>query len=309
MRLFHPKPERRRTVIILVALALWASSPIESVWALGPKSAIPPTKSEGRGADAVLDSVGVTQKLGDSIPLDLEFTDSEGHKKPLRSFIGRRPVVLALVYYECPMLCTMVLNGLLRTMNVLRFDAGKEFDVITVSIDPRETSALASDKKRVYLERYRRAGASEGWHFLVGDQDEIKKLADAVGYHYVYDKETDQFAHGSMITVLSPTGKISKYLYGIDFSPRDLRLSLVEASSERIGSFTDAILLSCFQYNPSEGRYSLAVLNIIRFVGILTVLGIIAFIVVSRVHERRGLTQGTTKSDESGRPVTESGIL
>ncbi|MBX2813494.1 MAG: SCO family protein [Myxococcales bacterium] len=278
-------------------------------WALGPKSGTPPgagTKQEDTTADAVLGRISIDQKLGEQIPLDLEFTDASGKTRQLGDLLGPRPLVLALVYYECPMLCTMVLNGMLRALNVLKFDAGKEFDILTISIDPRETPVLAAEKKAIYLKRYRRAGSERGWRFFVGTQSAITALSDAVGFRYVYVKETDQYAHASGLVILTPEGKVSKYLYGIDYSPRDLRLSLVEASAGRIGSFTDAILLSCFQYNPSEGRYSFAVISVIRLVGILTVLAILSFIIMSRVHERR---RKTSQKSESSRPATESGNL
>lgn len=297
------------SVTLLIALLLPSLSP-ESAWALGPKSGIPPTADDkNNSADAILGQVTIEQKLGETVPLDLAFTQSSGEKVALKDLVGERPVVLSLVYYECPMLCTMVLNGLLRALNVVKFDVGKEFDVLTVSIDPRETAALAQEKKGVYLDRYRRSGAKDGWHFMVGDQASISELSQAVGFNYVYDEETDQYAHASGIVVLTPEGKISKYLLGIDYSPRDLRFSLVEASKDRIGSWTDAILLSCFQYNPSEGRYSLAVLNIVRLVGILTVLAILSFIIISRIHERRREASNGIRSGEPSQPVTESGSL
>lgn len=283
-----PKSRRFSISAALAALAVLAAVP--AAHALGPKSAQPPKAPEGASqaaSDKVLAEVRIDQRLGQEVPLELEFTDAAGNRRALGDLIGERPVVLALVYYECPMLCTMVLNGMLRMLNVLKFDAGKEFDVITVSIDPRETPALAAQKKKKYLDRYRRDGAEQGWHFLVGEQPEIRALAEALGYHYAYDETTDQFAHGSAIMVLTPEAKISRYFYGIEYSPIDVRLSLVEASDEGIGSLTDAILLSCFQYNPLDGKYSLAVMRLVRTAGVLTVLGILFFILISHLRERR----------------------
>ena len=277
---------RRFAALLAVSTLAWT----DPAWALGPQSGMPPTASDQgpkQGPDALLDKVGIVQKLGQKLPLDLRFTDSENREVVLGELIGERPVVLALVYYECPMLCTMVLNGMLRMMNVLKFDAGTEYDVITVSIDPRETPLLAADKKKVYLDRYRRPGAEEGWHFLVSDQESIQALSDALGYSYAYDPETDQFAHGSAIMVLTPEGRLSRYFYGIDYSPVDVRLALVEAASERIGSITDAILLACFQYDPMEGTYSLTIMRVLRVIGVLTVLGIVGFIVANLARERR----------------------
>lgn len=288
-KLHELRRARLRAAVSVLVLAMTVGL-APSVQALGPKSAQPPKAPEGAGevaSDKVLAKVRIDQKLGEAIPFDLEFTDPQGVRQPLGNLIGERPVVLALVYYECPMLCTMVLNGLLRMMNVLKFDAGKEFDVVTVSIDPRETPELAAEKKKKYLDRYRRDGAERGWHFLVGDEPEIAKLTTALGYHYAYDETTDQFAHGSAIMVLTPDGKISRYFYGIEYSPIDVRLSLVEASDEGIGTLTDAILLSCFQYNPLDGKYSLAIMRLVRGVGVLTVVGILAFIFISHLRERR----------------------
>lgn len=269
-------------------------------WALGPKSAQPPkpkTSDESAQADdAIIAKVGITQRLGETLPSDLAFTNSKGEPVVLGDLLGTRPAVLALVYYECPMLCTMVLNGLMKTLNALQFDAGKEFDIITVSIDPRETPELAAQKKKQYLDRYRRPTAEEGWHFLVGNASSVEALAEAVGFSYAYDPETDQFAHGSSIMVVTPEAAISRYFYGIKYSPVDLRLSLVEASKEKIGSFTDAILLTCFQYDPLSATYSLAIMRVVRIVGILTVLGLAAFVGVSLLREQRAVPeQGETR--------------
>lgn len=286
------KPSRRMRALMCAGVAACGlmGGGAEAL-ALGPKSGQPPVAQEGsgpvQGPDSLLEKVGITQKLGEQLPMDLRFTDSTGKTQRLGDLMGDRPVVLAMVYYECPMLCTMVLNGMLRVLNVLKFDVGKELDVITVSIDPRETPELAADKKKMYIDRYRREGAAEGWHFLVGEESQVASLADAIGFEYAYDEETDQYAHGSAIMVLTPDGKLSKYLYGIDYSPVDLRLALVEAASERIGTLSDAVLLACFQYDPLEGKYSLAIMNLIRIAGLVTVLGIGIFIVINLLRERR----------------------
>lgn len=276
-------------VLGLMGLALTA----QPAAALGPKSGVPPQPGEERaegpkqGPDALLDRVGIAQRLGATLPLETRFTTSEGERVALGDLLGERPAILALVYYECPMLCTMVLNGMLRMLNVLKFDVGKELDVVTVSIDPRETPALAADKKRMYLERYRREGAEQGWHFLVGDQASVSTLAEAVGFEYAYDEETDQFAHGSAIMVVTPDGRLSKYFYGIDYSPVDVRLALIEAASERIGSLADAIILACFQYDPMEGRYSLAIMRVVRLAGVATVLALLGFVLFHVLRDRR----------------------
>src|ERR1700693_5720774 len=221
---------------------------------------------------ALLRDVGIEQKLNEQVPLDLAFRDETGRTVALREYFGQKPVILAMVYYECPMLCTQVLNGLLTSLKVLPLDVGKQFNVITVSFNPRENPGLAANKKRVYVGLYARPGAAEGWHFLTGDEAPIKELARALGFHYAYDKESDQFAHATAIMILTPQGKISRYYYGIDYSPRDLRLSLVEASANKIGSPVDQILLYCYHYDPTTGKYGLVVANVLRAAALVTFL-------------------------------------
>jgi protein SCO1/2 len=196
-------------------------------------------------------------------------------------YFGKRPVVLALVYYECPMLCTQVLNGLVSALGVLNFEAGREFDVVAVSFNPKEGPGLASQKKANYVERYGRPGAAGGWHFLTGSPESISRLTDAVGFKYAYDPNIGQYAHGAAIELLTPKGTIAKYFYGIEYSPRDLRLGLIEASDERIGSVVDDVLLFCYHYDPSTGTYGASVLAIVRAGAIATVLALAAFLTVS----------------------------
>jgi protein SCO1/2 len=195
-------------------------------------------------------------------------------------------VVLSLVYYQCPMLCTLTLNGLASALSVLTFDVGKDFDVVTVSFEPKETAPLAAAKKKAHLERYRRPGAAEGWHFLTGDAPAIASLTRAVGFRYAWDAETRQYAHPAGLLVLTPEGRIARYMYGVEYAPRDLRLALVEASQRRIGNPVDAVLLYCYQYDPARGRYAASVLGLVRLGGILTVLGLAAFVLVSLRRER-----------------------
>lgn len=302
-------PPLRRTLRARLApalvLVLLGVGPSFEAWALGPKSGQPPARESSdqglkQGPDALLDRVGIAQKLGEKLPLDARFTSSKGEATTLGDLMGDRPVILALVYYECPMLCTMVLNGMLKMMNVLKFDVGKEYDVITVSIDPRETPLLAAEKKQVYLERYRRRGAEEGWHFLVGDEENVAALAEGVGFEYAYDETTDQFAHGSAIMVVTPDGRLSRYFYGIQYSPVDLRFALIEASSGQIGSLTDAILLTCFQYNPLDGTYSFAIMRVIRLAGVVTVLLIVGFVATNLLKERGKRTPKRVPAIEQG---------
>jgi len=234
----------------------------------------------------ILRDVGYDQRLGEQVPLDLVFRDESGRDVPLRSLFRGKPVVLSLVYYECPMLCTLTLNGLASALSVLSFDVGREFDVVTVSFEPKETPALAAAKKKAYLARYRRPGAAEGWHFLTGGEDAIHALTAAVGFRYAWDTETRQYAHPAGLVVLTPEGRIARYMYGMEYAPRDLRLALVEASQRRIGNPIDAVLLYCYQYDPMRGRYAASVMRLVRLGGVLTVLALGAFVLVSLRRER-----------------------
>jgi protein SCO1/2 len=236
----------------------------------------------------ILRDIGFDQKLGDTLPLEIPLRDEAGRDVRLRDFFGRRPVVLSLVYYDCPMLCTVSLNGLASALDVLTLGMGKDFEVVTVSFDPKEGPAQAAERKRRQLERYRRPGAAEGWHFLTGDEPALHSLTRAVGFRYAWDQSTRQFAHPAGVIVLTPEGRIARYLYGIEYAPRDLRLALVEASAGRIGSAVDQVLLYCYQYDPSSGRYSAVVMRIVRAAAILTVLGLGTFIVVMRRREAAG---------------------
>jgi protein SCO1/2 len=222
----------------------------------------------------VLRDVGFDQRLNEQVPLDLKFTDSTGAAVKLGDYFGNRPVILVLAYYRCPMLCTLVLNGLVQAMRGMPFAAGADFDVVTVSFDPRETPDLAAAKKKTYIASYARPGAAEGWHFLTGQPAAIDKLTRAVGFRYVYDAKQDQYIHTSGIMILTPQGRISRYFYGIDFPDRDLRLGLVEASAGKIGSPTDQVLLYCFHYDPASGKYTASILNLVRAEGVLTVLAL-----------------------------------
>jgi protein SCO1 len=218
------------------------------------------------------------------VPLDLMFKDEAGRSVRLGDYFGSKPVVLSLVYYDCPMLCTQVLNGMASSFKTLSFSVGKEFEVVTVSFDPREKPELAAKKKEMYLQRLNSPGAAAGWHFLTGEEAEIKQLAQAVGFRYAFDPATNQFAHASGIMVLTPQGKLARYFYGIEYAPKDLRLGLVEASAGKIGSPVDAVLLYCYHYDPATGKYAW-VINLYRWGGALTVVGILALLLFLR---RRG---------------------
>ena len=251
----------------------------------GPSSPLYGARTESgkssNGLPVALRDVGIEQKLNQQLPLDVVFHDESGQEVKLGQYFGQKPIVLAFVYYDCPMLCTQVLNGMVTSFRVLPFQVGKEFDVVTVSFDPRENSALAAKKKNVYvnyLPEKMRANTANGWHFLTGDQANIAKLTDAVGFRYHYDEATKQFAHASAIMVATPQGKLSHYFYGIEYAPRDLRLALIESSANKIGSPVDQLLLYCYHYDPATGKYGAAIMKIMRIAGVLTVLTIIAMI-------------------------------
>ncbi|PYV51969.1 MAG: SCO family protein [Acidobacteria bacterium] len=219
-----------------------------------------------------LKDVGIRQNLNEQIPLDVTFHDESGKTVRLGEYIGKKPVILNFVYLRCPMLCSELLIGLESSLKVLKFDVGKEFDVVTVSFDPTDTPALARAKKAEILKRYNRAGAENGWHFLTGSQESIAAVTNAAGFQYQFDKKTGQFAHATAIMVLTPSGKLAQYYYGVDFPPKDLRLSLIQASDNKIGTVADAVLLYCFHYDPATGKYSLIIGRVIQIAGGLTIL-------------------------------------
>ena len=236
---------------------------------------------------APLREIGFDQNLDRPVPLDTVFRDEAGRTVRLGDYFGRRPVVLVFAYYDCPMLCTQVINGLSSALGVLSLEPGKDFEIVTVSFNPRDTPATASAKKATYLERYHRPGADAAWHFLSGDQSSIDRLTKAAGFRYVWDAQTNQFAHPTGVIVLTPEGRLARYLFGIEYGPRDLRFALVEASAGRIGSAVDSLLLYCYHYDPATGRYGLAIMRAMRIGGaVVTVLALVAFIVVMLRKER-----------------------
>lgn len=239
-----------------------------------------------------LANVSIDQKLDAQVPLDLNFKDEQGNTVKLGDYFhSGRPVVLSLVYYECPMLCSEVLNGESAAIKVLKFLPGKEFELVTVSIDPREKPDLAAKKKQTYMERVDRPGTEKGWHFLTGEQPQITALADAVGFRYQYDEKTKQFAHAAGIMLLTPQGHIAQYYYGVEYSAKDMRLGIIEASQNKIGSLADQVLLYCFHYDPKTGKYGATVTNIVRAGGAATVLILGSFIVL--MFRREGDRNGT----------------
>jgi protein SCO1/2 len=230
--------------------------------------------------DSILTQIGIDQKLDAQVDPNITFTDESGRAVKLGDYYGTKPIILTPVYYECPMLCSMLLNGLVKAMRVMPFAAGKEFEIITFSINPNETFQLAAEKKQHYVRDYGKPQAADGWHFLSGRPESIQRLADSIGFRYTYDTYTKQWAHTSTIVVLTPSGRISQYFYGIEFDPSDLKLSLVQASNSKIGSLVDHVLLYCFQYNPTTGKYSIAIMRILRTVAAATVLLILAYVLV-----------------------------
>ena len=234
-----------------------------------------PARGQSAQEQAVLNQIDFEQRLNEQVPLDAVFTDEDGKQVQLTQYFGKRPVILVMVFYECPMLCTEILNGTLRMMQEMAFTAGQEYEVVTISIDPREGPVEAMGKKSQYMRRYNREGTWGSWHFLTGKDDEIHRVADAIGYKYFYDEETAQYVHASGITVLTPTGRVSRYFYGVQYDAGDVRLGLVEASANKIGSPVDKLLLFCYHYDPSSGKYNVAVMSFVRVFGVFTVLAMI----------------------------------
>jgi protein SCO1 len=273
-----PKPIRMSVVInSILSLGLLLSA-TTIVFGQGMTQGImsPPANVRPPG----LKNVGIEQHLNEPIPRDLIFRDESGKTIQLGEYFGKRPMILNLVYYQCPMLCGEVLSGLESALRVLKFDVGKEFDVLTVSFDPRETAEMAAAKKSEFLKRYGRPGAEQGWHFLTGPQESIEALTQAAGFQYQYSDKTGQFAHATAIMVLTPQGKISQYYYGVEFAPKDLRLGLTQASDNKIGNVVDQVLLYCYHYDPATGKYGAIISRVLQVAGIATILVLGLFLAV-----------------------------
>ena len=237
-----------------------------------------------------LKGIGVDQHLDAQVPMDLQFRDENGRPVRLGDYFGKRPVILNLAYYGCTMLCGEVQSGVIGSLKAVNFTPGKDFDIVTVSFDPRETPEMAMAKKKSLLLRYRREGAEQGWHFLTGDQHNIEALTKSVGFDYQFDPHSMQWAHAAAVMVLTPQGKISKYFYGIEFAPKDLRFGLIEASQDKIGTLVDQMLLYCYHYNPATGRYGAVIMNVLRIAGAATALILGGFVFIMF---RRDLSLGT----------------
>jgi len=241
-----------------------------------PKTYDPSDFAATTGLPNALKPVGIEQKLGEQLPLDTELKDEEGNNVRLRAYFSTgRPVILAFVYYECPMLCNQVLNGLTGSLKGMSFDAGKEFDVVAISFDARENdiAQLAKNKKASYIERYNRPNAENGWHFLTGTQDAIEKVTAASGFSYNWDEKSNQFAHAAGVMLVTPDGKLSRYFYGIDYSPKDIKFGIMESAESKVGNPAEKLLLYCYHYDPSTGKYGFAIIRVIRLFGVFTIIG------------------------------------
>jgi protein SCO1/2 len=271
-------------VLLPVSYAWQASAPAQA--------GVPvPRPDNSKVLPPLLQGIGIDQRLNERVPFDLQFRDETGKTVRLGDYFGKKPVILSLVYFNCPMLCTMAENGLLHSLQEVKFSVGNQFDVLTVSFDPHDTFELAAAKKAVYVGLYGRKGAEGGWHFLTGDEAPIEQLTKAVGFRYRYDAQAKQFVHATGIMVLTPQGRIARYFYGIYYPSRDLRLGLVEASANKIGSPVDEVLLFCCRYDPTTGKYGVIISRILQIAGLMTVLCIGGLILVlSRSHQpARGL--------------------
>ena len=263
--------------ILAVAQAL---VPVSYAWQASalPQAGTPSALGNSKVLPPLLQGIGIDQRLNEQVPLDLHFRDEFGKTVRLGDYFGKKPVILSLVYFDCPMLCTMAENGLLHSLQEVKFTVGREFDILTVSFDPHDTVELAAAKKAVYVGLYGRKGAEAGWHFLTGDEAEIQQLTHAVGFRYRYDPQAKQFVHATGIMLLTPQARVARYFYGIYYPSRDLRLGLVEASANKIGSPVDEVLLFCCRYDPATGKYGVIISRIIQISGLMTILTIGALI-------------------------------
>jgi len=237
-----------------------------------------------------LKNVGIDQKLNSQVPLDLPFQDDAGRSVRLGDYFGKKPVLLALVYYSCPMLCTQILNGVASSLKAVTFNPGQEFEVVVVSFDAREKPPLAAEKKSAILNAYHRPQTAAGWHLLTGDLKSIDALTKAVGFRYYYDAHTNQFAHASGIMLLTPEGRLSRYFYGVEFSPKDIRLGLIEAAQNKIGNPVDQLLLFCYHYDPTIGKYTPIAFTGLRLAGLATILVLFGFVFTNFRRDAKGRT-------------------
>lgn len=268
-----------RKLAVMAAITLCASV---NGWSQGVEPAYA-VQSDGSTNQkiSIFNQVGFDQRLNQQVPLDLMFNDENGNAVELKQYFGSKPVILSLVYFRCPMLCSQVLNGMAGAFNgITRFNVGRDFNVITVSFDPRDTPEDAARNKETYLARYRRPGAAQGWHFLTGRKDQIDALANAVGFHFAWDPQIQQFAHASGIMLLTPDGRLAQYYYGIEYAPRDIQLGIIQSSQGKIGNIVDKVILYCYEYDPARGKYGALVFRILRLSALATVLALGGFMAV-----------------------------
>lgn len=285
------RPGRGPTLAALAVAALayagWAPLPARAQATSQPKLGDPLGTTPSSKMPDELRDIGFDQRLGAQVPFDLGFTDEEGKAVRLGDYFGRRPVLLLPVYYECPMLCGQVINGVVAGLATISFLPGKEYEVVAVSFDPRDTVESAAERKNTVLGRYGHRDTAGGWHFLTGSPESIRVFTEAIGFRYRFDEEKGQFAHTAGAVLATPEGRLSRYYFGLEFPGRDLRLGMIEASAERIGSVVDHVFLYCFRYDPATGKYTALTLNIVRLAGALTVALIAAWLAVTFTRERR----------------------
>lgn len=279
------RPWACAAVLLTLSLSPSALSPVRAQYAQPPQrggsSAQPPE---------TLRSVGIEQRQGSHLPLDARFRDEAGREVRLGDFFGKKPVVVAPVYYDCPMLCNQVLNGLVGAIRGQSLNVGTDFDVVAVSFDPRERPESAANKEKIVLTDLRRKDdpvAAAGLHLLTGDESQIKSVMDALGFRYAFEERTGQFAHAAGVMVATPEGRLSHYFYGIEYAPRDLKLALVESSGGRVGSAVDKLVLYCYHYDPTTGKYGPVIMNVMRLAGLVTVVGVVALILILRRTKAR----------------------
>jgi protein SCO1 len=272
-----------RTAVLASAMALVAAVvSAQDGQGLQPQTGVPSSQMP-----VELRNVEFVQRLSEQLPLDLPFIDEDGQVVPLRQYFARKPVVLAFVYYECPMLCSQVLNGMTSALATLDETAGRDYEVVAVSFDPRDTPVAAAAKKKSYLDRYKRPGSERGFHFLTGSEASVKALTAAAGFKYEWDEATQQFAHASGLVIATPQGTLSRYFFGIEYAPRDLKFALIESSAGRVGSLVDQVLLYCYHYDPKTGSYSFVAMKVVQLGGALTLLALVGFVVVAIRREHR----------------------
>jgi protein SCO1 len=269
----------------LVFVAALASASV-TIAQDGARGLTPEAGTPANQMPRILKDVRFDQRLNEPLPLDATFRDEDGRVVQLGQYFGTKPVVLAFAYYECPMLCTQVLNGLTSALSVINETVGSEFDVVVISFDPRESPTLAAGKKKAYIDRYKRPASESGWHFLTGEEASIRRVTDAAGFFYAWDDKTQQFAHASGIVVLTPDARLARYFFGIEYAPRDVKFALMESSAGRIGSAIDKLVLYCYHYDPATGGYGLVAMKAVRLGGAVTLIALVGFVTAALAREK-----------------------